>query len=80
MSDDHTDAGLPPALRWSQDAVKSIPTPHADAFLAEVIEVCRLHGYVIGHEDAHGAFVVEMYSGEGADRLRSAALGTDARP
>lgn len=30
----------------------------AIAFIAEVDEVCRRHGFAIWHEDSHGAFQV----------------------
>jgi hypothetical protein len=33
-----------------------------DAFLDEVLAVCKKHGYSISHEDRHGAFEIETYN------------------
>jgi ribulose-5-phosphate 4-epimerase/fuculose-1-phosphate aldolase len=51
--------------------------PDVDAFLAEVVEVCRRHGMSISHEDAHGAFEVVDFDEGCAEWLTHA---TDARP
>lgn len=32
-----------------------------DAFLDDVIAVYKKHGLAIGHEDGHGAFIVETF-------------------
>lgn len=34
----------------------------ASAFLKELVEVCKKHNLSLGHEDSHGAFLVEYYS------------------
>ncbi len=34
-------------------------SPRARAFLEELVEVSRRHGLSLGHEDGHGAFLVE---------------------
>ncbi len=44
------------------NAEKEVDDPKVDAFLAEIAEVCRKHGLSIGHEDGHGAFIVEPWS------------------
>ncbi len=33
------------------------------AFLDEIEEVCKKHGFGIGHEDGHGAFKITTYDG-----------------
>ena len=38
---------------------RRIEDPKVDAFLEEVLSVCRKHGMGIGHEDFHGGFIVE---------------------
>jgi hypothetical protein len=32
-----------------------------DAFLKEVVEVCKERGFSLSHGDTHGAFIVEKY-------------------
>jgi hypothetical protein len=44
--------------RWSQAVKADIDTPKVDAFLAEIGEVCKRHGFFIGHEDCQGAFII----------------------
>ena len=36
-------------------------TDETKHFLEEIGEVCRKHGYSIGHEDGHGAFIVRPF-------------------
>jgi sugar phosphate isomerase/epimerase len=45
--------------RWHKEKSVRLEDPAVDAFLEEVIEVCKKHGMCIGHEDGHGAFLVE---------------------
>jgi len=33
-----------------------------DAFIADVIDVCKRHGFSISHEDAHGAFEITPFN------------------
>lgn len=35
--------------------------PNVDQFLAEIGDVCRKYGYSIGHEDGHGAFIINTF-------------------
>lgn len=48
--------------RWSQDLGEGsggkVEDPAVDAFLEEIIAVCKKHGMCIGHEDGHGSFLV----------------------
>ncbi|NBT75157.1 MAG: hypothetical protein EBT15_04150 [Betaproteobacteria bacterium] len=44
-----------------------------DAFLAEVIEVCRKRGMSISHEDGHGGFQIQDFSEDAAAWLLGAA-------
>lgn len=44
------------------------------AFLAEVNEVCRRHGFCIGHEDEHGGFIVHSWDEDLAGWLQTASV------
>lgn len=55
--------------RWNVAKSVEIENPKIDAFIAEVIAVSKKHGLSIGHEDSHGAFVVEVFSDSNADWL-----------
>ena len=57
------------------------PLTHAE-YLAAVIALGRANGYSLGHEDCHGAFIVEPYSDHNAAWLADAIVepyeeGTD---
>lgn len=45
-------------MRWNSKVGDNIETPKIDAFLAEIVAICKKHGFSIGHEDRHGAFEV----------------------
>lgn len=44
--------------RWSVAKTDHVENPRIDAFLSDVVAVCRKHGLSISHEDGHGAFEV----------------------
>ena len=46
-----------------------------DAFIEDVIAVCRQHGMSIGREDSRGAFVVEVLDETNFTWLRDAHTG-----
>jgi hypothetical protein len=51
--------------RWISGAGKHGESPKVEAFLAEVVEVCKRHGLALSHEDGHGAFeVVDLAAGD----------------
>jgi hypothetical protein len=41
-------------------------------FIEEVIEVCKKHGYAIGHEDTQGAFEIKGYNTDDIEWFRAA--------
>ena len=43
-----------------------------DAFVADIVKVCKRHGFCLGHEDHHGAFTVEKLDREGLGWLCNA--------
>jgi len=47
--------------RWNQWRKSEVDNPRVDAFLADVLAVCKRHGLAICHEDEHGAFIVRDY-------------------
>ncbi len=57
-------------------------TPSVDQFLVEIGEVCRKHGYSIGHEDGHGAFIINTFNESDLEWLGHALvqLGSDEEP
>jgi hypothetical protein len=44
--------------RWDKESSREVEDPAVDAFLTEVVAVCKKHGMSIGHQDSHGAFQV----------------------
>jgi len=66
--------------RYRRGKSGSIENKKVDAFLREIVEVCKEHGFSLSHEDTHGAFVVEKYEEENIQWLMDAMIGesTDA--
>jgi hypothetical protein len=63
---------------WPYKYVGDVENAAVDAFLAEVVEVCRKHGMSISHEDGHGSFEIVAFSDENAEWLMAAADKTGA--
>lgn len=49
-----------------------VENPAIDAFIAEVMEVSKRHGFSIAHEDYQGAFEIHDYYEGDADWLLNA--------
>lgn len=60
--------------RWDATAHGYVENPEVDAFLDEIIAVCRKHGFSIGHEDGQGAFLIDEVDEQNFDWLRGAHL------
>lgn len=45
--------------RWSAKEKSEVERPDVDRFVEEIAAVCKKHGFDIGHEDGHGAFIIE---------------------
>ena len=58
---------------------KDVENTAVDAFLAEVLDVCKKHGFSISHEDGGGAFIVEEYSQAHANWLSQAMDATPSK-
>ena len=61
--------------RWSVQTRCEVEDAKVDAFIEDVIAVCRQHGMSLGHEDGHGAFIVEAPDETNFTWLRSAFTG-----
>lgn len=65
--------------RWNATISADVETPAIDAFLAEIIGVCKKHGLSISHEDTHGGFIVAPFSDGLTEWLMAASDETDTR-
>jgi hypothetical protein len=52
-----------------------VENKEVDAFLKEIVEVCKEHGFSLSHEDTHGAFIVEKYDKDNIQWLMEAMMG-----
>lgn len=59
--------------RWLSNLSKHGVNPKIDAFIEEIISVCKKHGMSISHEDGHGGFEIEEYDDDLSDWLRNAS-------
>jgi len=58
--------------RWNTAMHKKAENPAIDAFLAEIQDVCKKHGFSLTHEDTQGAFVIVPYDEEMVQWLNDA--------
>lgn len=61
--------------RYRRGKSGSIEIKEVDAFLREIVRVCKEHGFSLSHEDTHGAFVVEKYEEDNIQWLMDAMIG-----
>ena len=54
------------------DGSDEVEMLRVDAFIEDVVAVCRKHGMSISHEDGHGAFEIKDYDESCSDWLRCA--------
>lgn len=59
--------------RWIEIKQKGGENSKIDAFLEDVVSVCRKHGLSIEHEDAHGGFEVTKFNRDAVDWLLAAS-------
>jgi hypothetical protein len=59
---------------------RQIERPDIDAFLDDIVAVCRKHGFGISHEDSQGGFIVVDGDAFNEDWLRAAADDTEEVP
>lgn len=51
--------------RWIKSKSNYGASPSVDAFIEELLAVCRKHGFALAHEDTHGAFeIVKLEEGD----------------
>jgi hypothetical protein len=54
---------------------KKLPTrDEVDAFMHELVELCKKHNLSIGHEDHHGGFLIHPYNEYNIDWLKNAVF------
>lgn len=58
--------------RWNSIKSENVENVKIDAFLQEIIAICKKHGYSISHEDGHGAFEIENTDDHNFDWLLNA--------
>lgn len=54
---------------------KSVENKEVNAFLKEIVKVCKERGFSLSHEDTHGAFIVEKYDNGNIRWLMEAMIG-----
>jgi hypothetical protein len=63
--------------RWDSRTTDEVENKEIDAFLDDIIKVCKKHNMSISHEDCHGAFIIENFDNHNEQWLRAAAIGKD---
>jgi len=58
--------------RWNGRKAQYVENRAIDAFIEELLAVCRKHGLCIAHEDSHGAFIIENLKETRVNWLRAA--------
>lgn len=64
-------------MRWNIKKCTNEKSLDIDAFLSEVLGVCKKHGLSISHEDIGGAFVVKKFNDGDNDWLFNAMNNKD---
>ena len=64
--------------RWNSKRKQDVENAKIDAFLADILEVYKKHGLSIGHEDGHGAFLIQPLEKWNVDWLQAASDDTEA--
>lgn len=67
-------------IRWNTVRGERTESERVDAFIEEILDVCKRHDLSISHEDSQGAFIVEPYRCDLALWLRDAHDATDGSP
>jgi hypothetical protein len=63
--------------RWNTHLSKTTDNPVIDAFLSDIVAVCKKHKLSLSHEDGHGAFEVTRYDDNKSEWLLAAHDATD---
>jgi hypothetical protein len=64
-------------MRWNDRKARYAQNAVVDNFIEELVTVCRKHGLCIGHEDSHGAFIIENLTEGRVNWLRTAHDNTN---
>lgn len=65
-------------LRWSNAKSDNIENSKIDAFLKDIFEVYKKHGFAISHEDRHGGFLIKTINDQDINWLNNADDYTEA--
>lgn len=60
------------ARHWNTITHQYVDSAEVEAFLSEIVAICRKHGLSLAHEDHHGAFEVHEFSEENVAWLTAA--------
>ena len=63
--------------RWDNLNGERVESEKVDAFIAEIVAVCKRHGMSISHEDGHGGFLIGAFNEDDANWLASASIRED---
>ena len=63
--------------RWDCNRNENAEDAAVDAFLIELVEVCRRHRMTLGHEDDHGAFEVRSFDEANIKWMLDAQIAID---
>jgi hypothetical protein len=66
-------------LRWNNKQNSRVENAAVDAFISDLVAVCRKHNMSISHEDGHGAFEIESFSKDNIEWLSEAHDATDSQ-
>ena len=60
---------------WSLSLSRHVDTPqNVSDFLTEYKALCQKYNLSLGHEDTHGAFIIDVYNEYDIDWVRQASL------
>ena len=63
--------------RWNTRAGRNVANPKVDAFLCEIVDVCKRFKMSIAHEDTQGAFLIHGLRENNLEWLLGATDETD---
>ena len=61
-------------MRYNEATDKHEDNPLVEAFIDEIVEVCKKHNFSIDHEDGQGGFIITTFNILDSGKLRNASL------
>jgi hypothetical protein len=62
--------------RWNISTTRREENPTVDAFINDIVELCKKYNLSLGHEDCEGSFIVVPLSEHNINWLLNAAMET----